>query len=51
MTQVWRLHKLVKLVSDPYLLYLANKNLFKLKPKCDNFLSAPIAVLFAKKKK
>ena len=26
-----RLHKLEKLVSDPYLLYLANKNMFKLK--------------------
>jgi hypothetical protein len=25
-----RLHKLEKLVSDPYLLYLANKNMFKL---------------------
>ena len=28
-----RLHKLEKLVSDPYLLYLANTNMFKLK-KC-----------------
>ena len=28
-----RLHKLEKLVSDPYLLYLANKNMFKLKKK------------------
>jgi hypothetical protein len=26
-----RLHKLEKLVSDPYLLYLANKNMLKLK--------------------
>ena len=26
-----RFHKLEKLVSDPYLLYLANKNMFKLK--------------------
>ena len=26
-----RLHKLEKLVSDPYLLYLAKKNMFKLK--------------------
>ena len=26
-----RLHKLEKLVSDPYLLYLANKIMFKLK--------------------
>jgi hypothetical protein len=26
-----RLHKFEKLVSDPYLLYLANKNMFKLK--------------------
>jgi hypothetical protein len=25
-----RLHKLEKLVSDPYLLYLVNKNMFKL---------------------
>ena len=26
-----RLHKLEKFVSDPYLLYLANKNMLKLK--------------------
>ena len=26
-----RLHKLEKLVSDPYLLYLANKNMFEAK--------------------
>jgi len=30
-----RLHKLEKLVSDPYLLYLANKNMFKLKKKLE----------------
>jgi hypothetical protein len=31
LNQFERLHKLEKLVSDPYLLYLANKNMFKLK--------------------
>ena len=30
-----RLHKLEKLVSDPYLLYLANKNMFKLNHKIE----------------
>jgi hypothetical protein len=33
----WRLHKLEKLLSDPYLLYLANKNMLKLK-KCYSIL-------------
>ena len=33
-----RLHKLEKLVSDPYLLYLANKNMFKLKKYIDSDL-------------
>jgi hypothetical protein len=30
-----KIHKLEKLVSDPYLLYLANKNMFKLNRVCN----------------
>ena len=43
-----RLHKLEKLVSDPYLLYLANKNMFKLKLKKNHIiliLSQPVFAL------
>ena len=43
-----RLHKLEKLVSDPYLLYLANKNMFKLKLKKTHIiliLSQPVFAL------